>query len=141
MKQRIILLVSFFLIIIVGYAQNDDLNKIKESLFNQQNAWNKGDIDAYMNTYWNSDSLQFIGKNGIEYGWQTTLNNYKKSFPNAETMGKLTFTIVSLEKLSNQTAFMIGKWQLDRTNPVGGTFTLLWKKINNQWLIIVDHTS
>jgi len=107
----------------------------------QEKAWNKGNIDDFMQGYWNSDSLMFIGKNGIKYGWKTTLENYKTSYPNKAAMGKLKFEIIKLEA-NNNTAYMLGKWSLQRDldNP-GGYFTLYWKKIEGKWVIIIDHTS
>lgn len=117
-------------------------NAIRQVMHNQQEAWNRADIEAFMESYWKSDSLKFIGRNGITYGWQTTLDNYKKSYPTPEAMGKLTFSILTLDILSETSAFMIGRWHLKRTNDEpGGHFTLLWRKINGKWVIIADHTS
>ncbi len=107
----------------------------------QEKAWNNGNIDEFMQGYWQSDSLMFIGKNGIKYGWQTTLDNYKKSYPDKATMGKLQFETIKLE-ISGNAAYMLGEWSLERVadNP-NGYFTLYWKKINNKWVITIDHTS
>lgn len=117
-------------------------NAIRQVMHNQQEAWNRADIEAFMEGYWKSDSLKFIGRNGITYGWQTTLDNYKKSYPTPEAMGKLTFSVLTLDILSETSAFMIGRWHLKRTNDEpGGHFTLLWRKINGKWVIIADHTS
>lgn len=126
----------------IAQTKNTDMEEIKEVMLAQQEAWNKADLDAFMTGYWKSDSLKFIGKNGIKCGWQTTLDNYKKSYPNADAMGKLTFTILNIELQNSDAAFVIGKWELKRTkDDVGGYFTLLWKKIDGKWLIVVDHTS
>ncbi len=117
-------------------------NAIRQVMHNQQEAWNRADIEDFMEGYWKSDSLKFIGRNGITYGWQTTLDNYKKSYPTPEAMGKLTFSVLTLDILSETSAFMIGRWHLKRTNDEpGGHFTLLWRKINGKWVIIADHTS
>ena len=110
---------------------------------NQQKAWNSGDLDGFMNGYWQSDSLKFIGKNGITYGYEATLENYKKSYPDIETMGKLKFDILSIQQLDKNHIFVIGKWYLkrDTKEDLGGHFTLIWKKINKKWVIIADHSS
>ena len=107
----------------------------------QEEAWSEGNIDVFMMGYWKSDSLMFIGKNGIKYGWQTTLDNYKKSYPDKATMGKLEFEILKLE-VNDNSAYMLGKWSLIREsdNP-NGYFTLYWKKIDSKWVITIDHTS
>lgn len=119
-----------------------DRQAILEVMNNQQAAWNKADINSFMEGYWKSDSLKFIGRNGITYGWSTTLENYRKGYPSPEAMGQLTFTIISLELLSPTSAYLIGKWELKRANDApGGHFTLLWKKINGKWVIVADHTS
>ena len=107
-----------------------------------ESAWNRGDIPAYMKGYWNSDSLLFIGSKGPTYGYQKTLLNYLKSYPTTEKMGQLTFDFVKIEILSNSQAFVVGKWHLKRTeDDLSGHFTLLWKKINGEWKIVVDHSS
>ena len=107
----------------------------------QEKAWSNGDVETFMKGYWQSDSLMFVGKNGIKYGWKTTLDNYKKSYPDKAAMGKLEFEVIKLE-INGDAAYMLGKWSLIRAsdNP-NGYFTLYWKKINGNWLITIDHTS
>ena len=115
---------------------------ITDILAIQEKSWNEGDINGFMKYYWHSDSLKFIGSSGLSYGWQTTLNNYKKSYPDKATMGILTYTVLSMEKLSKKSAFVIGKWHLQRTeDELSGHFSLVWKKINGNWLIVADHSS
>ncbi len=109
----------------------------------QEECWNDGNIDCFMTGYWKSDSLKFVGKESITYGWQATCDRYKQKYTSPELMGKLAFDIIEL-KISGNQAFMIGKWDLKRIPPlenVGGHFTLYWEKINNQWVIKTDHTS
>jgi ketosteroid isomerase-like protein len=123
-------------------AQSNDENAIRNSLAQQTLAWNGGDIEKFMETYWHSDSLMFIGKSGITYGWQKTLDNYKKNYPDANAMGKLDFTIIQVKKLSVLYYSVVGKWHLARTaGDLNGCFTLLFKKIKNVWVIISDHSS
>lgn len=120
---------------------NPEKDAILKVMNQQEKDWSNGNIEGFMQGYWNSDSLMFIGKNGIKYGWQTTLDNYKKSYPNKDTMGKLEFEVLNLEVNSN-TAYMLGKWSLIRkTDNPNGYFTLYWKKINEKWVITIDHTS
>jgi ketosteroid isomerase-like protein len=108
----------------------------------QQKAWNQGDLESYMNGYWKSDSLRFIGKRGITYGWQPTLDNYKKGYPNADAMGQLQFENLSMELTGDSSAYVIGKWMLFRTNDtLSGHYSLLWKCMNGRWLIVADHSS
>lgn len=122
-------------------AASDEI-AIRQTIAIQEADWNRADIEAFMGGYWKSDSLMFIGSRGVTYGWQPTLDSYKKGYPDAEAMGKLTFTILSLQILSPESAYVIGKWHLARTkDEVGGHFTLLWKKIGGKWLIVADHTS
>lgn len=107
----------------------------------QEERWNQGNIPGFMEYYWKSDSLKFIGSKGITYGWQKTLDNYLKSYPDKATMGILKFTIIEAMPLSDTSIYVIGKWELSRKKPVGGHFTLLWKKIDGKWVIVADHTS
>ena len=116
--------------------------QIRELLANQTMAWNNGDIPAFMSGYWNSDSLVFVGKSGITYGWQKTLDNYQKNYPDAAIMGQLQFDIVQLKKLCGNTYFVLGKWFLKRTiGDVGGHFTLILKKFKDGWKVVSDHSS
>jgi ketosteroid isomerase-like protein len=137
-------LILILLLPLTLFAQPNtkELSAIRKVMQLQQEAWNRADLNAFMDGYWNSDSLKFIGRNGITYGWQTTLDNYKKGYPTTEAMGKLTFTIITLEMTSKTSAFMIGRWHLKRIHDEpGGYFTLLWRKINKKWVIVADHTS
>jgi ketosteroid isomerase-like protein len=140
MKQ---ILVSTLLIFsITAFAQKEDEQNIKSILTQQTIDWNKGNVDAFMLGYWNNDSVVFMGKNGPVYGYQNTLKNYKKSYPNAAAMGKLSFDIITVKKLSVNYYFVIGKYFLTRTiGNANGVFTLLFKKINREWKIIADHSS
>lgn len=110
-------------------------------MLEQEQAWNKGDIKKFMQHYWQNDSLTFIGSKGVTRGWQKTLDNYIKSYPTKESMGQLTFTIIETTALSTESVYVIGKWELKKEKPASGHFTLLWKKINNAWVIVSDHTS
>ena len=121
--------------------QDEDSLEIKKVMSLQEEAWNNGDIEQFMEGYWKSDSLMFIGKNGIKYGWQTTLDNYKASYPDKEAMGKLNFEIIKLE-VNGSSAYMLGEWKLLRKEDTpNGYFTLYWKKIEGKWVITIDHTS
>lgn len=123
-------------------ARNNGMVAIEQVMAMQEKAWNEGNIERFMEGYWNSDSLTFVGKNGITYGWKSTLANYKKSYPDKETMGKLTFTLMKKEPLGTESYLVLGKWHLQRTkDEVGGFFSLVWKKIKGKWVIINDHTS
>lgn len=115
---------------------------IRQILGKQTAAWNRGDLEAFMQGYWKNDSLLFVGKNGPTYGYNTTLQNYRKSYPDNATMGQLKFTLLQIRALSSDTWFVLGKWALTRTaGNVSGHYTLLFKKINGQWVIIADHSS
>jgi ketosteroid isomerase-like protein len=114
------------------------------SILNQQTiAWNQGDLDAFMKGYWESDSLMFIGKSGVTYGFQQTLANYKKNYPTTAAMGELNFHILQVKKLTANVYFVLGKWQLTRKEMgnIGGHYTLLFRKIKGKWVIVSDHSS
>ncbi|MEO6253667.1 MAG: DUF4440 domain-containing protein [Ferruginibacter sp.] len=119
-----------------------DEQVIRTLLEEQRQAWNNGEIEKFMATYWHSDSLMFIGKSGITYGWQNTLNNYRNGYPDTATMGKLTFDILGVKRLSVIYFYVVGKWHLTRSvGDVQGHFTLLFKKVKNKWVIVADHSS
>ena len=119
-----------------------DKQAILKLMNDQQTAWNNGDIETFMQGYWKSDSLLFVGKAAPTHGWQATLDNYKRGYPDKAAMGILTFDILKVELLDPQNAFVLGGWHLKREkDSPGGYFTLWFKKINGEWKIVCDHTS
>ena len=137
-----IILLQLFLISISGFAQSKDEINIREILEGQTNAWNQGNIEKFMQGYWKNDSLMFIGKTGINWGWQKTLENYKRGYPDTTAMGKLSFDIILVKKLSSEYYYLVGKWMLARSiGNLSGYYNLLFKKINGRWFIIADHSS
>lgn len=123
-------------------AQSTEQKAIAQTLEHQRLAWNQGNLEKYMASYWNSDSLVFIGKRGPQYGWQKTLDNYKKSYPDKAAMGELQFNLLKIEIIGHKDAFVMGQWILKRANDEPqGYFTLRLKKINNEWKIVYDHSS
>ena len=132
-----LLLLSF-----TSLAQSGDEPAIRKLLNDQVIAWNQGSIDNFMKGYWSNDSLIFVGHGGITYGYANTLNNYKKTYSDSSKMGKLFFTLLKLNRLSDEYYFVIGKWFLKRNaGDIGGYYTLLIRKINRRWLIVTDHSS
>ena len=124
-----------------GRAGGDEV-VIRKILDVQTAAWNRGDIENFMKGYWENDSLMFIGKSGVTYGYNNTLANYRKGYPDTAAMGKLAFTLIQVKKLSKEYYHVTGKWFLKRSiGDIGGHYTLLFKKINGRWVIISDHSS
>ena len=123
-------------------SKSDTQYIINELMKKQEVCWSSGDLECFMEPYWHSDSLKFIGRKGLTYGWQKTLENYKKSYPTAADMGKLTFTNLYIEQLSTDYVSVIGKWHLERSmGNLEGHYSLLWKRMGGQWKIIMDHSS
>ena len=150
--KKLLLLLLFIPLVSFGQSYNDNISiksiSLKDSLdimkvmkF-QENAWNSGDINSFMEGYIKSDELVFSGKSGPVYGWNETKNRYLKNYPDTQTMGQLKFTVNKIRSVSSDVAFLIGEYYLTRsTEDSYGHFTLFWKKINNKWLIISDHTT
>jgi len=141
-----VILLSFSLVFIISSCSNSNFesNKtaIKEAMDKQAQNWSSGDIEGFMNGYWKSDSLRFLGRRGLTKGWQTTFDNYKKSYPDKSAMGKLKFNHISFEPLNNKQMFVVGKWALERDkDTLSGYYSLLWEKIDGQWKVIFDHTN
>jgi ketosteroid isomerase-like protein len=137
-------LLFFSLLCFTSFSQStQDQEDVKKILSEQQSLWNQGKIEAFMEYYQKSEDLKFIGKNGITKGWNATLERYLKSYPNREAMGQLTFQILEVDISDGKTAWVLGKWDLQRPKlgNLGGHFTLLMKKINGKWLVLRDHTS
>lgn len=140
MKMK--LLYCFLIVSTFVQSQSKEEKEIRRLLTVQTECWNRGDIEGFMQTYWKSDSLLFIGKSGVHFGWQETLNNYKKGYPDTAAMGKLSFDILIVKKLSPEYYYVVGKWMLKRSmGDLSGHYDLLLRRINRKWYIIADHSS
>ena len=146
MKYGSILIVLLFLSCTPKLSQPEAMIDAKPAimqvLLDQQAAWSRGDIEGFMEGYLKSEELSFVGSRGVTKGWDATLANYKRGYPDKAAMGELIFDVISIDQLSNNAAFMIGKYTLKREkDEPSGYFTLLWKKVNGKWVIAVDQTS
>lgn len=125
-----------------AYGNDIDRSEIKETLRNQARAWNDGDIDGFMNYYWQSEDLRFASGGEINKGWDVTIARYKSRYPDKAAMGELAFTDLDVDILSPNDALVFGHWRLTRANDSpNGLFTLHLKKIDRRWKIVSDHTS
>ena len=150
MKQ----LFSIFLLILLSCNMNNtnsidtivqnplEIDAIKKILDTQKKYWNNGDIDGFMQGYWNSEKLIFTSLNHQPvYGWENTLERYKNSYPTKYSMGEFRFDILDIEITSKKTAIVNGKWELIRMNDhPNGLFWLDFEKIDGNWLITKDST-
>ncbi len=143
MKKARLTLLLLMITTTLWAQSNTDRQTILATLDRQTSDWNNGNIKAFMQGYWESDSLMFVGKNGVTYGYENTYQGYLKRYPDRATMGTLKFDILHLSFPGKNVAFIVGKWHLVRpeAGDVGGHYTLLWRKINGKWLIVCDHTS
>ncbi len=108
----------------------------------QQKAWNEGNINKFMEGYLKSDKIVFTGSSGSIYGWKETKKRYLNKYSNRTLMGNLKFKIINFQKLSKDIIQMQGSFYLKRKiNDSKGFFSLIWKKENEKWYIISDHTS
>ena len=146
MVTRLLFFTTIFFLSFNAHSQyrisEKDSIEIMSVMTFQEKAWNNGDIDSFMDGYVKSDELVFSGKNGPVYGWYNTKERYYNSYPNTKIMGKLKFDVKKIRSISDNSAYLIGEYYLKRTiEDSYGHFTLIWKKINDKWLIISDHTS
>jgi hypothetical protein len=116
---------------------------IRTLMANQVTAWNEGRIADFMYGYWESDSLMYIGKNAIKYGYQGVLLNYQKNYADRASMGTLAFDLRHVKPLGRRHYFVVGKWQLTRPEKgdISGHFSLIFEKKGQNWVIIADHSS
>jgi ketosteroid isomerase-like protein len=115
---------------------------IRAVLDTQRDAWNRGDLEGYMDGYDRSPRTEFVGGDTITRGWQTVLDRYKKNYNSREKMGVLTFSEVEVTMLSKDAALVLGRWHLKRANDEPhGTFSLLFRKTRAGWRIVHDHSS
>lgn len=122
--------------------KQDDLAQINEVLEHQVQSWNDGDLDGYMEGYWKDEKLIFTGEKRLNKGWTNTLERYKRSYSSKEEMGILSFNELEVDLLSEESALATGEWRLIRvSDTLQGRFTLVWRKLNEKWCIIADHSS
>jgi beta-aspartyl-peptidase (threonine type) len=108
----------------------------------QQEAWNGGDVRAFMEHYWKSDDLTFSSGGKTARGWKATLAGYLERYPTREKMGRLTLSGLEITPLGDAAALVLGQWKVERqSEPVGGNFTLVLRRIDGRWVIVHDHTS
>jgi len=138
---------TFFIVILMAISCSSgnvekDRDAIISSMVKSQEYWNNGELENFMHNYWKSDSLKFIGKSGITYGWQGSLDRYLKSYPDKSSQGTLKFEFLDLDPVGRDHYFQVGKYTLYREkDTLSGHFTLLWEKIEGEWRIVVDHSS
>ncbi len=123
-------------------ASANDADAVKSVLMQQQAAWNRGDIDAFMAGYWKSPDVRFVSGDRIMSGWNETLAHYKARYPTRAKMGTLAFSDLEVEILAPDAALAVGRWQLARAGDTPhGVFTLILRKFAGRWVIVLDHTS
>ena len=115
---------------------------IESVLRTQNEAWNRGDLEAFFLGYWHSEKTVFASGDKVHHGFKTMADNYRKGFDTREKMGKLTFSELKFESVSRSQAVVTGRWALERENDnPGGVFTLIFRKFPEGWRIVHDHTS
>ncbi|CAM1353711.1 YybH family protein [Tenacibaculum insulae] len=140
---------SFLLLLLISSCKKETVNvEVSEEIEKQEilsvmkiqeKAWSNHDLEGFMQGYWKSDSLKFYGSNGITFGWDKTLVNYKKGYPTKEHSGELKFKINDISKINDGAYFVMGEYHLTRTvGNANGVFMIIFKKINNEWKIIAD---
>jgi beta-aspartyl-peptidase (threonine type) len=108
----------------------------------QEDAWNRAELDAFMEHYWKSDDLTFSSGGTTTRGWTEILNRYKERYPTPEKMGRLSLSGLEITPLGESAALVLGQWKLEReSEPVSGNFSLVVRKLDDRWLIVHDHTS
>lgn len=127
-----------------AWAQSPAESDIRKVLTEQQSAWNRHDLDAFMKGYWNSAELTFFSGDNVAHGWQQAIERYRKSYQGeGKEMGQLAFTDLQIQATGSESAFVRGRWALtmsDGKNP-HGLFTLIFRKFPDGWKIVHDHTS
>ena len=147
-KRRFFLLLSLLVGLLVqllsaagltGLGPTAEINRVLKA---QAQAWNRGDIDGYMQGYARAASTQFVSGDTVTHGWETVRDRYKAKYDSREKMGTLSFTDVKVTELAPDSAIAVGRWRLQRKNDQPhGRFTLLLRKLPEGWRIVHDHTS
>lgn len=136
-----ILLIFFILSHYIATAQTEAKEKkeILAVLKSQRIAWSKDNMEGYMESYWKNDSLKFYGPNGIIKGWDTTYERYRRSYPNPDHTGILSYKINDVSKISDNNYYVLGEYHLKRNaGNADGFFMMLFRKIDDDWKIVVN---
>lgn len=136
-----LLLLAFILLHYNSVAQSEEKDKkeILNALKNQRIAWSKNDLEGYMHTYWNSDSLKIYGSNGITEGWEDNLEKFRRNYPNPDHTGTLSYKINDVSKINESHYYVLGEYHLKRNaGNADGFFMMLFRKIDNDWKIILN---
>jgi ketosteroid isomerase-like protein len=127
-------------------AANVDADRaaILSVLSAQAEAWNRGDLDRFLEGYWKSERTVFAGGSDVHRGFEAMAARYRKTYGSREKMGKLAFSALSFESIEADRAVITGAWELEitgqETRP-GGVFTLIFRRVPEGWRIVHDHTS
>jgi beta-aspartyl-peptidase (threonine type) len=122
--------------------RESDRAAIRKILDGQQDNWNQGNVDAFLEGYWHSPDLTFSGSGGIARGWDGVLARYQKNYPDRAAMGQLDFSALEFHFLGQDAALVLGHWHLARAQgDIGGVFSLVWQRFPEGWRIVHDHTS
>lgn len=139
--KKIIVLLSIVLLssFLPKPSISDDEKEIRKVLDDQRIAWNAHDLEGFMKGYWKSDDLKFYGSNGVTYGWDNTLDRYRKAYPSKDHTGTLKFVIKDISSIENGSYYVMGEYHLQRkVGDANGIFMIIFKKINGHWKIIAD---
>ncbi|MBI2214455.1 MAG: nuclear transport factor 2 family protein [Acidobacteria bacterium] len=141
MRKLALLLVTLTLTV-SAFAESPE-DAIRSLVTKQAEAWNRGDLEGFMDGYLNSDELVFTSSSRVRRGWRVTRDAYQKRYGAAkETMGTLAFSKLEVHPLGPDAAWVLGRWDLaEPKESSGGIFTLVLQRLDGKWLIVHDHTS
>lgn len=143
--QRAMLMLSIVAVGCGGCASNRvprfDADAVRRILTTQAQAWNDGDVESFMEPYWQSPGLTFCAQGEVTRGWDETLRRYRERYPNRDDMGHLDFSDLEITVLEDNVAVVVGRWHVQRAAPIGGMFTLVLHRVDGEWVIKYDHTS
>jgi ketosteroid isomerase-like protein len=139
----LVLMTSYVVLLTLpARAGSSDEAAIRDVLEKQTAAWNRGDIEAFMEGYWKSPETEFVGASGVVRGWGPVLARYRRNYPDAKAMGQLSFSNLEIKLLSADAAYALGEYHLVREkDQPSGIFTLILRKLPEGWRIIHDHTT
>jgi uncharacterized protein (TIGR02246 family) len=120
----------------------DDHERIRAVLDEQRDAWNRGDLEAFMQGYHHRPDIVFTSGGKIRRGWDETLASYRTRYAEGGGMGRLSFSDIEITPVGDRAAVVLGHFELtDTPHAGGGVFTLVFERSNGRWAIIHDHSS
>ncbi|MBC2778751.1 nuclear transport factor 2 family protein [Parasphingopyxis marina] len=129
----------------VSAQQEDGPVEAAAAAFAEMRAgWNRGDIEAALSAYRDSSDMTWVNSSGVSRGFDDFAAEMRTAYADApETMGSYTAEILDGRALTQDSVLIVARWDisLGEERLYGGISTMLWRRIDGEWKIVLEHAS